>query len=291
MMTTFPVRLTIRVPLRVGLSYAALAIASVASTFPILWLLITSFKSRRELFVVPPHLWPYNPTLENYRDLVSSDPQVISLPVMQAFANTIVVSTVATFVALVVGTCAAYSFAHYRFPGARFIFFGVLITRMFPVIMLAIPLFRLIGQLGLRDTRLGLIIAYTALCLPFVIWMMHAFFSSIPKELAEAAQVDGCSPFAAFRRVILPLAAPGLAATAILTIIYPWNDLLLAVILTSSPQSQTVSVTLAQFVTEFQVSWGPLTAASMLFSLPILIGSLFVQRYLVQGMTLGAIKG
>ena len=173
----------------------------------------------------------------------------------------------------------------------RGVFFLVLATRMFPVISLAIPMYMVLNELHLRDTRVGLIIAYTSLGLPFVIWMMQAFFEDFPWDLEEAALVDGSTHFGAFFRVALPLSAPGLVATTILAAIYPWNELLLAVILTSSQESQTVPVALTHFVTSYQIAWGPLSAGATLFIIPVLVFSILVQRYLITGMSLGAIKG
>jgi len=158
-----------------------------------------------------------------------------------------------------------YIFARMRMRWLRFVFFLVLATRMFPVISLAIPMYLVLNTLHLRDTRLGLILAYTSLGLPFVIWMMQAFFEDFPWELEEAAILDGCSRFGAFLRVALPLSAPGIVATIILAAIYPWNELLLSVVLTSLESSQTVPVSLTHFITSYQIAWGPLSAGATLF--------------------------
>lgn len=162
---------------------------------------------------------------------------------------------------------------------------------MFPIISLAIPLFQLARLLGLYDTKIGMILSYTSLVLPFLIWMMFAFFRDFPDELEDAAEIDGCSFPVAFLRIVLPLSMPGVVAVVVLSLIYPWNDLLLSTILTSSSRSQTLAAALSQFNTGFQVYWGHLTAASVIASLPLLLITLFLGKYIVQGLMQGTLKG
>jgi multiple sugar transport system permease protein len=271
----------VRLVLVVGMLWAVL---------PIAWLILTSFKSGRDILTIPPVWLPFPPQLANYEALFTGTGSGIRLVIGPFFANTVIVALGSTALSMVIGCPAAYIFARMRMRWLRMVFFLVLATRMFPVISLAIPMYLVLNALHLRDTRLGLILAYTSLGLPFVIWMMQAFFEDFPWELEEAALLDGCSRFEAFVRIALPLSAPGIVATVILAAIYPWNELLLSVVLTSSEASQTVPVALTHFITSYQIAWGPLSAGATLFILPVLIFSIFVQRYLITGMSLGAIK-
>jgi multiple sugar transport system permease protein len=261
------------------------------AALPIAWLILTSLKSDRDILTIPPVWFPFPPHFTNYAALFTGTGGGIRLVIGPFFFNTVIIALGATALSMIIGCPAAYIFARKRMRWLRLVFFLVLATRMFPVISLAIPMYLVLNALHLRDTRLGLILAYTSLGLPFVIWMMQAFFEDFPWELEEAALLDGCSRFGAFLRVALPLSAPGIVATIILAAIYPWNELLLSVVLTSSESSQTVPVALTHFITSYQIAWGPLSAGATLFILPILIFSVFVQRYLVTGLSLGAIKG
>jgi multiple sugar transport system permease protein len=274
-------RAVIRLVLLAGVLWAAL---------PIAWLILTSIKSGKDILAIPPVWIPFPPQLANYEGLFTGTSSGIRLLLGPFFVNTTIIALGATALSMAVGCPAAYIFARKRMRWLRLVFFLVLASRMFPVISLAIPMYLVLNTLHLRDTRLGLILAYTSLGLPFVIWMMQAFFEDFPWELEEAALLDGCTRFGAFIRIALPLSAPGIVATVILTAIYPWNELLLSVVLTSTQSSQTVPVALTHFITSYQIAWGPLSAGATLFILPVLIFSVLVQRYLVTGMSLGAIK-
>ncbi|MDL2253218.1 carbohydrate ABC transporter permease [Ruminococcaceae bacterium OttesenSCG-928-I18] len=261
---------------------------------PYLWLVSTSLKPESQAVKIPLEVLPSPATTENYEDVLNvggHTTAMISTRVDKALANTLIVSFSATFLALLVGMPAAYSFAKYRFRGSRPVFIAIIIARMFPVITLAIPLYQLFRGFHLHDTKIGLILAYTALTLPFTIWMLYSFFRDLPDEVEEAARIDGCGFFRMFLRVILPISAPGITATFILTLIYPWNDLLLNTILSSSIQSQTISSALLQFNTTYQIFWSHLAAGAVLASLPALILTLLLQKVIVQGLTLGAVKG
>ncbi len=261
------------------------------TVIPYGWLMLTSLKPESQTVKLPIQYLPSPPVLTNYLEVLLARGGALAISVGPAFVNTVIIAFSSTLVALIVGLPAAYSFAKYRFPVGRVIFLFILITRMFPIIALAIPLFQLIRAIGLYDSKLGLIFAYTSLTLPFVIWLMYAFFQDVPPELEEAARIDGANFFQMFTRVILPIATPGIAATFVLSLIYPWNDLLLSSILSASSRSQTLPAALAQYNTGMQLYWGHLSAASVIASLPLLIFTLLLQRYIVQGLTLGSVKG
>jgi multiple sugar transport system permease protein len=265
--------------------YLALALALVIALFPFWWMLVTSLKEPVDIFrgvsLVPQH-----PTGNNYNRLFSS------YHMGQFLINSLIVVTVAVAVSLVLGTLAAYSLARARLPFGlnRSALVGALLVRALPPILLSIPLYLTLSQTSLLNTRLGLIIVYGGLNTSFVIWMMQSFLEEIPKDIEEAAMVDGDSRLRALRRVVLPLAAPGLAATAIFSVIATYNDFLLALTLTSTPSAQTVPVGVSTLIGKIQIEWGPMAAAGVVGALPIMIFAILVQRHFVRGLTFGAVK-
>ena len=204
-----------------------------------------------------------------------------------------IVAVCSTFCALVIGTIAAYALARLKMPGGlnRKLSLWILSTRMFPPIVTAVPLFLMMRDLHLLNTRLSLIILYTGFNLPFVVWMMRGFFVEVPRELEDAAMIDGDTRLGALRRVLLPLVAPGLAATAVFCLIISWNEFLFALVLTQTDAAMTLPVGIAGRVTQYEIKWGVMSAAAVVAMLPILIFAMAVQRYLVRGLSLGAVKG
>ena len=250
------------------------------------WVISTSVKSDVDIFAIPPILVPQHPTDGRYV-------QLWTYGLLAYLANSVIVAISTAVVTIVIGTLAAFSLARFRLPGkwtAR-VSFWILSTRMFPPIVTVIPLFQLMRFLGLVNTRLGLVLAYTAFNIPFVVWMMRGFFVEIPKDLEEVAMVDGCSRMRAFRSISLPLVVPGLAATAIFTIILSWQEFLFALILTQTSASSTLPILVSSQVTQYQILWGQMSAAGTITMVPVLIFAFSVQRYLVRGMSFGAIKG
>nr|WP_228461737.1 carbohydrate ABC transporter permease [Gordonia spumicola] len=207
--------------------------------------------------------------------------------------NSIGIGLIATLVAVVLGTMAAYAIARLEFPGKKLLVGAALLIAMFPQISLVTPLFNIERSIGLFDTWLGLILPYVAFALPLAIYILSAFFREIPWELEKAAQMDGASPGQAFRRVILPLASPGVVTAAILVFVFAWNDLLLALSLTTTDRAQTAPVAIANFtgVSQFEEPTGAISAAAVVITIPIIIFVLFFQRRIVAGLTSGAVKG
>jgi len=253
--------------------------------FPFYWLLNISLKTGPDLSsaaVVPP-----NPTFDNYTSIFRSS------SFTRGLANSAIVSLTTTFIGVIVGSFAAYALArlkmNYKFPLLAL----VLSITTFPQIAIAAPLFRLWSDIGLYDTLVGLVIPYLTFALPLSIYILVSFFKEIPKDLEEAALVDGATHFQAFRKVVVPLAAPGLATTAILTFIAAWNEFLLAFTLTSSPSARTVPVAIQQFSgsTQFEVPLGTQAAASVVISIPLIVLVLLFQKRIVAGLTAGAVKG
>jgi multiple sugar transport system permease protein len=252
---------------------------------PFYWLINVSLKSGPDLSgsdVVPPH-----PTLNNYQSIFQNDDFV------HALGNSAIVSLTTTALALVVGSFCAYALARLKFPGKFFLLALVLSITTFPPIAIATPVFKLWTDLGLFNTLIGLIIPYLTFALPLSIYILVSFFREIPRDLEEAALVDGATHFQAFRKVVVPLAAPGLATAGILTFIGAWNEFLLAVTLTSSSKARTVPAAIAFFTgaTEHEVAFGSISAAAVVISVPLIILVLLFQKRIVAGLTAGAVKG
>ncbi len=262
--------------------YAILAIVGIVWLFPVIWMFVTSMKTQVQTFRIPP-VWIFKPVYQNYSDLFFAS------SIQKYLINGLVITSTSTAICLVLGSFAAFTLTRFRIRGREDIAFWMLSTRMFPPIASAIPLYLLLRRLGLLDTHLGLIIVYLSLNLGFATWMMRGFFRELPVELEESAMIDGCSRYGAFFRVVLPLSAPGLAATAILCFIFAWNEFLFALLFTGR-NAKTMPVVLAGFITQTGIRWGALTAAGVLTALPTIILACLAQKYIVRGLTLGAIK-
>ncbi|GAB2974383.1 carbohydrate ABC transporter permease [Amycolatopsis acidiphila] len=257
----------------------------VYALVPVLWILSLSFKTKDTLddgnFI--PRAW----TFQNYADIFQTSDFI------RALINSIGIAIIATAIAVVFGTMAAYAIARLDFPGKQFLVGISLLIAMFPQVSLVTPLFNIERTLGLFDTWLGLIIPYITFALPLSIYTLSAFFREIPWELEKAAKMDGATPGQAFRRVIAPLAAPGVFTTAILVFIFCWNDFLFAISLTSTNASRTVPAALSFFTgaSQFEDPTGTISAAAVVITIPIIVFVLFFQRRIVAGLTSGAVKG
>jgi len=267
--------------------YLLLLTVLVIAVAPVYWMLTISLKTEVDQFASPPSWFFFTPTLEHFYDAF----------VMRSFGQYLVtsalVAVVSTASALVIGTLAAYSLARFRLPHNldNKLSLWILSTRMFPAIVTAVPLFLMMRDLRLLNTRAALVIVYTAFNLPFVVWMMRGFFAELPRDLEEAALVDGDSRIGALWRVVLPLVAPGLAATAVFCLIVSWNEFLFALVLTQTDAAMTLPVGIAGRVTQYEIKWGVMSAAGAVAIVPILVFALAVQKYLVRGLSLGAVKG
>ena len=268
-------------------TYLALICAVVAALAPVYWMLTISLKSEVDQFASPPRWLWFSPTLAHYADAF------VSRSFGQYLATSAIVAGLSTFGSVTLGTFAAYGLARFRWPARldRRLSLWVLSTRMFPPIVSAVPLFLMMRDLRLLNTLAALVIVYTAFNLPFVVWMMRGFFQELPREMEEAAMMDGDSRLGALFRIILPLAAPGLAATAVFCLIMSWNEFLLALVLTQTDAAMTLPVGIAGRVTQYEIKWGVMSAAGVVAMLPILTFAMAVQRYLVRGLSLGAVKG
>ncbi|WP_240790015.1 carbohydrate ABC transporter permease [Roseomonas sp. HF4] len=263
------------------LNIAALVLAAMAMA-PFLWLLQMSFKTNAQIFTFPPELF-FAPTLENYAALWETD-------FRRSFVNSLVVSTAATVLPMLLGVPAAYALSRWQARAAGSISLWILASRMAPPIAFTIPYFLAYRHLGLIDTWAGLVLIYLTFNLSLVIWMMRPFFDQLPQALEEAAWIDGATTAQGFFRIVLPLAAPGLAATAILCFLFAWNDFFFALILTRT-EAMTAPVAVVNFMNYEGWEWGRIAAGGTMVMLPVLVFSLLVRRYLVHGLTGGAVKG
>ena len=257
-------------------------IAEIWSLFPIFWTLITSLKTKAEIFALTPSLF-FTPTLKNYVNLFTE--LSFGKWMLNSFISAVVSATLATFT----GTMAGYAFGRFDFKGSNSLANFILSLRILPPVASAVPIFILFRFLNLLDTYLAFILVYTAFNLPLAIWMMMGFFSELPKEFEEAALIDGCNRFQAFIKVVLPLVGSGVVATFIICFMFAWNELLYAVFL-AGPKTYTVTVAMTRFVTIKRVDWGGLTAAGITAVIPIFAVAFAVQRYLIRGLTFGVIK-
>jgi multiple sugar transport system permease protein len=269
--------------------WTVLIVAVVAfAMIPVLWIMSLSFKTPAT--VGDGRLIPKEWTLENYKGLFEGG---WDSPLLRPLINSILIALIATIIAVTLASFAAYAIARLNFPGKAIVLGGALAVSMFPPISVVGPLFDMWRALGLYDTYPGLIIPYLTFALPLAIYILVAFFREIPWDLEEAAQVDGATPFQAFRRIIFPLAAPGVFTAAILVFIFAWNDFVFAISLTSSNASRTVPAAIAFFTgdSQFTAPTGNIAAAAVLVTIPIIIFVLIFQRRIVAGLTAGAVKG
>ena len=271
--------------MRRALGSATLVAVVVVVLVPIAFMVGTSFKSNAET-TQDLHLWPHAWTFANYSRLFGEN------FFGQYLRNSVVVCGASVLLSLVAGSLAAYSLARFKLMLGleRRLGFAILTVRILPPVVIVVPLFLVALKLHLLNSWLGLILVYSAFNVSFVVWMMESFFREIPIDLEEASMVDGSSRMVAFRRIVLPLAAPGLVATAIFAVIVTYNEFLLALVLTSTPGSETVPVGASTLITRIDIDWGAMSAAGTLAAIPIVGFALLVQRHLVRGLTLGAIK-
>jgi ABC-type glycerol-3-phosphate transport system permease component len=269
------------------LARVAIWLIILASLVPIYWMVTTSFKDPEAALQIPPNVVGFAPTLDNYVELLGGETTARGFAPL--LANSIIVAIASTALALVLGLPAAYALARIRFRGKRHLAMWILSTTMFPPIVAVIPVFLIAGNAGFIDTYPVLIVPYTAFNLPLVIWMLRSAIRQIPAEIEESALVDGSSRLGILRTMVLPLAAPGIAAAAVLSVFLSWNEFLFALTLTRS-EARTAPVGINEFTTMFGTEWGNLSAGATLVVAPILVMALLLGRRLVSGLTFGAVK-
>lgn len=261
-------------------TYVLLAAILIPFLFPLFWMFLSSLKTQVQNTAYPP-IWIFRPTLNNYREVFIRNP-------FFTFAwNSLVVAAGSTGLALLLGLPGSYAIARFKRTG---IALAILTARMAPGIGYLIPWFILFTKMKMIDTYTALTLTHLIVALPLVLWVMIGFFEDVPSELIEAARIDGCSNFAAFLRVALPLVKPGIVATAILSFIFSWNNFLFSLIIAGF-KTRTLPIAVYNFLSYEEINWGGLTAAATIITLPVLILSLFIQKHIVRGLTFGALKG
>jgi multiple sugar transport system permease protein len=265
--------------------YGLLVIASIIALFPVFWMISTSLRPSSELFDVPPHLLPKTFSLQGFANVL------FATPTPRYILNSLIVVFASTTIGLTFASLSAYGLSRFEFRGKGSFLTFLLITQMFPAIMLLIPYFQIVKSLGLYNSYGALVITYTAFSVPFCTWMLYGYMRSIPTELDEAALIDGASRFGTFWRVVLPLARPGLIATAIFSFISGWNEYLYALALIQTDALKTFPVGIGLLAGNDTLDWNAIMAGSVVGSMPMLVIFIFFQRYLVGGLTAGSVKG
>jgi len=267
-----------------------LFLAMLIICLPGFWIVLSSLRPTVEIMAKPPVWIPNEISLDAYRAMFGGLGQG-GIPVWDYFRNSLVISITSTVVALVIGMSGGYAFARYRFRGKSAVFLGLMLTRSVPGIALSLPLFMVYSRVGIIDTHFGMILTYVALNVPFTIWLIDGFFRQVPKDLAEAAQIDGCTRWQAFWQVEFPLAGPGIASAGIFAFLTSWNEYALASQLTRSVDSKTLPVGLLDYTAEFTIDWRGMCALAVVMIVPALALTFIIQKHLVSGLTFGAVKG
>ncbi|MFE0738318.1 sugar ABC transporter permease [Streptomyces sp. NPDC058855] len=271
-----------RSPLASAGLHLTLIVASAIAVFPVLWVLLTSLKPAKYATTTD---FVKETTLENYTNLLNDT------PFLTWFWNSLLVAGLTTVVGVFISATTGYAVSRFRFPGKRGLMWTLLITQMFPVAVLIVPIYNIMSSMGLLNEPAGLVITYLTIAVPFCAWMMKGFFDTIPREIDESGYVDGLTPFGTFWRLILPLAKPGIAVTAFYSFITAWGEVAYASAFMVGDENLTLAGGLQKFVNQYGAQWGPMAAASVLIAVPAALVFLFAQRHLVTGMSAGAVKG
>ena len=265
------------------LAYSLLVLAIVIIFFPLAWMVTVSVRPNLEVMKMPPDWIPQVFTLEGYAKIFTNK------RFMVVFVNTIVVSLIVTALSLVLGAMAAYALARFKFVGQRAVLMFLITTQMFPLVLLCIPYFRIFITLGLYDTRTSLVIVYLTFTLPFCVLMLRSYFINIPRDIEEAAMVDGCSRIGAIFRTLIPMSYPAFIGAGLYTFLLAWNEFLFAVVLIESWENRVLTMAIYSLMAEFVTEWNTMMAFSVLASLPLVVAFVFLQKFMVQGMTAGAL--
>ena len=277
-------------PWQKGLTHVALWVGVSVALYPVLWVVKMSF-SKSQAFGLSASLWPAHPTFQNYIDVVSQTDSSGHWLFGHQLFNSVVVSAGTTVLGIFLAVTAAYAFSRFRFPGRRNGLMLFLVTQMFPGVMMMIPVYILMDHLHLLGSLTGLILVYGITAIPFCVFMLKGYFDTIPKELEEAALIDGASQFTIFWRVVLPLAKPALAVTALFSFMTAWNEFILAATFMNTQLQFTLPVALQRYVGSYSTEWGHFAAGAIIVSVPVVVLFFALQKYLVGGLTAGGVKG
>ncbi len=264
--------------------YALVAIILMVFVFPYAFLVSTSIKPPVDALAIPPTLLPQRISFDNYT-IIGDFPVV-----QRSFGNSTIIALLSTVISIGLAIPAAYAIARFATWAGKLFLIAALVTRLIPPVSVGIPLFAIMRSLGLIDTHLGVALAHSTISVPLAIWLLASFMEGIPRALEEAARVDGCSRFGALFRIIIPVAAGGIAVTAIFVFLASWNEFLFSLLL-SSTGVKTAPIAIAEFKSQYGIQWGTMTSLSVLYSFPVIIFSLLMQKRILAGMTMGAVKG
>ena len=282
-------------PIKKHLATATLWIATfslmVVMCVPGLWVMLSGFRPNREILAKPAIWIPEDLSLRNFAAIFGFGDAQVAIPVLSYFSNSLIIAVTSTVIAILIGMSGGYAFARFHFVGKNSLFLGLMLSRAVPGIALSLPVFIIWSRLGLIDEKLGVIIVYVALNIPFTIWLIDGFFRQIPKEMSEAAQVDGCTRWQAFWRIEFPLARSGIASASVFAFLTSWNEYALASQLTRSTDSKTLPVGLMDFTAQFTIDWAGMCAMAVIIIIPALILTFLVQKHLISGLTFGGVKG
>ena len=266
------------------IAYLLLVLVCLYNIAPFVWMVFTSLKTDKEAYAIPPTFWPQEPTSEAYVQVL------LWTNFPRYFLNSTIISLGTALLSTLIGSLAGYGFSRFVFRGRATLIGIILASQMLPGVLLVGPYFKMLAKLGLYNTYPGLILAFTTITLPFSTWMLKGFIDTVPEELDQAALVDGCTRLGAYYKVVMPVIAPGMVATMIFAFLLAWGDLLWVLVLTSGENMATVTLGLSRLVTQFRIIWPQLMAGSVVGALPPIILYLFLQNYLVEGLTAGAVK-
>mgnify|MGYP004522482197 FL=1 len=255
--------------------------------FPLYWIVVTSLKTEKEIFQIPPTFWPKVLNLKSYAAQVESG----DFNMFRSFANSFVISLGATIVAVILAVPASYGIAKYRFKGKKLIMLGFLVTQMLPVAVLLTPMFIMFRNMHLYNTPVSAILADATIGIPFSVLILKNYFASIPKELEEAAYIDGCNRLTAFLRILIPIAKPGVMVCAIFSFLYAWGDLAYGMTFIIDQQKRPITAGIFNFMGQYGTKWSYLTAFAVVTIIPVALIFIFMQKYIISGMTSGAVKG
>lgn len=274
---------------RAAVEVGLLALLAAAMLFPVLWMLETSIKENRDVYAVPAQFFGFTVTLDHYKDVFVA-PGGGASDLSTSLLNSVQVAGASTLLATLLGVPAAWAYSRFSLKAKKDQLFFILSTRFMPPVVVVIPIFLMYRELGLINTKLGLILIYAAFNVPFTIWMMKGFVDEVPSEYEDAAMLDGYTRLQAFWRVTLPLLVPGIAATAVFALIFSWNEFVFAIFLTSSEEVRTAPPAIAGLIGGTTVDWGLVAASAVVFALPVLVFAYLVRKHLVAGVTLGAVR-
>ncbi len=265
--------------------YAASILIAAFALLPFLWTISTSLKTEVDIYSLTPSFIPRPFTLENYKAVIHNK------TMMEYFRNTVIVAAISTVISLTVGVFAAYGFSRYKFPGKTSLLYSILFTRLLPRVCLLVPFYVTLSHLHMINTYQGLVLVYLIVGMPVTVWLLKGYIDALPYEIEEAAVMDGCGPLQILFKIVVPILAPAISSTGMYAFILAWNEFLFPLLIAKDSSTRPISVGLAFYIDEIGVKWGPMMAASVMMSIPAILVFSFAQKYIVKGLSEGAVKG